>query len=172
MPVPVFGRSGAVLNTKDMEQILAEKLYSHLADQHPDLLLRLQDKQSVTAYIKNKVASVTALSEELFEASYPGHIVEEQCLQRLIEDIGPSRFHYISSVLEEDFEETFNQLKESGVLTYEICNLIDHCQEDFTRFEFNYENEDNRMLRYAVMGTISEYVGGDRPPVKENNNGL
>lgn len=150
-----------------MQQILATKLHAHLAEHNPDLLIRLQDKQNVTAYISAKVQSVMGLAEELLESSYPAGVVEEQCFQRLIEDLLPSRYHYLATILEEEFEQKFQELKDAGVLTYEICNLIDRCEPVFTRLGFCVENEDDRFLRCAVIGTVSQYFQQDSATIKE-----
>ncbi len=76
----------------------------------------------------------------------------------LTQDLRPSKFNYISSIIEEEFETTFRQLQESGTLKFEVINLIQECQPVFDDLIFSEENEDNQFLRHCIAGTISEYL--------------
>jgi hypothetical protein len=71
------------------------------------------------------------------------------------------RYDYLLLVLEEEFEETHLGFHISGILIYEVLNLLSACTHLFEEFGFP-ESEDSRLLRYAVTGTISEYLEGGR----------
>jgi hypothetical protein len=43
---------------------------------------------------------------------------------------------------------------------YELLNLLSACAHLFEEFGFP-ESEDSRLLRYAVTGTIAEYLEGE-----------
>ena len=80
-----------------------------------------------------------------------------------LKDLEPDerqRYDYLQDVLEEDFEETHLTFHVSGILVYELLNLLAACAHLFDEFGFP-ENEDGRLLRYAVTGTIAEYLEGD-----------
>ena len=71
------------------------------------------------------------------------------------------RYDYLRLVFEEEFEETHLAFHVSGILVYELLNLLAACAYLFEEFGFP-ESEDSRLLRYAVTGTIAEYLEGDQ----------
>lgn len=71
-----------------------------------------------------------------------------------------ARFDYLQSVFEEEFEATHLTFHVSGILIYELMNLLAACAHLFDEFGFP-ESEDSRLLRYAVTGTIAEYLEGE-----------
>lgn len=141
-----------------MQTRLKEKLWSYIVQNNPELMLRLQEQQSVTQYLETKVASVMPMVDQLLEEGRPQYIIEELCLDTLTADLKPSRYQYLLAVLEEEFPQDYERWKESGTLTYEIVNLIEACQGIFSDFDFNIENEDNRHLRYAIIGEVHNYL--------------
>lgn len=70
------------------------------------------------------------------------------------------RYDYLHLVFEEEFEETHLAFLINGILVYELLNLLAGCAYHFEEFGFP-ESEDSRLLRYAVTGTIIEYLEGD-----------
>jgi signal recognition particle GTPase len=124
---------------------------------NPDFLLELQERDNVAEYLKEKVSSVKDQINYLTKIKSPDYVIEELCMRILTKDLRPSKFNYISSILQEDFEATYQQLQNSGTLRYEVINLIAACKPAFKSFGFTEENEDDRQLRYAVTGCINEY---------------
>lgn len=141
-----------------MKELLANKLHQYISDNNPDLLLTLESESSISKYILDKVDSVNGLLEQLQKGSTPAYIIEEICLNELTKDLKPSKFNYIMALLEEEFEFAQQQLSKLRLLQFEVVNMIAFCNEIFESFNFNEENEDNRNLRYAVTGKISEYL--------------
>jgi hypothetical protein len=70
------------------------------------------------------------------------------------------RYDYLHDVFEEEFEQTHLAFHISGILVYELLNLLAACKFLFEEFGFP-ESEDIRLLRYAVTGTIAEYLEGE-----------
>lgn len=141
-----------------MQAILIEKLRSYIVHNNPDLLLTLQADFSLTRYLEQKVKNVQPLLENLLVENKPAYIIEELCLNELTKDLRPSKFNYIRSLLEEEFEDDFVRLKETGLLTYEIVNLIYLCEPVFEALGFTEEDENDRALQHAIAGTIQQYL--------------
>lgn len=144
-----------------MQAILIEKLRSYIINNNPELLIDLQLNFPVTQYLEQKVAAIQPFLAVLLSENKPAYIVEELCLNELTEDLRPSKFNYIRSLLEEEFEPDFLLMKESGTLTYEIINLINACKPAFETLGFTEEKEDDRPLYYAIAGTIQQYLKAD-----------
>lgn len=70
------------------------------------------------------------------------------------------RYDYLRLVFEEEFEETHLAFLVNGILVYEMLNLLRACTYLFEEYGFP-ESEDSRLLRYAVTGTIAEYLEGE-----------
>lgn len=141
-----------------MQDILMIKLHEYIVRNNPDLLVTLDNEGKVVSYLEEKVASITTLVKQLLAEGKPSYIIEELCMEELTSDLPPSKFNYLLSVLEEEFKADYYRLKESGILTYEVINLIEVCKPVFETLAFTEENENNRHLRYAITGAIKEYL--------------
>ncbi len=142
-----------------MQQALITKLHEYIRENNPDLLFQLEEDGKVTEYLSGKISTVSALIKQT-ENGKPAYIIEDACMDVLTQDLRPSKFNYISNLLQEEFESTYNQLQESGAIKFEVINLINQCQSVFADLNFSNENEDNQFLRYAIIGSISEYLEG------------
>jgi hypothetical protein len=140
-----------------MKQNLIKKLHTFIRENNPDLLFTLEESDRVDEYLFNKINTVNGLIKQL-DSGAPAYIIEDACMDVLTKDLRPSKFNYLINLLEEEFESTYNQILESGLIKFEIINMIRQCQSVFDDLNFSEENEDNQFLRYAIIGTISEYL--------------
>ncbi|WP_432328076.1 hypothetical protein ACRQ5D_34080 [Mucilaginibacter sp. P25] len=62
-------------------------------------------------------------------------------------------YDYLKAVLEEEFRETFLRFSNNGILYYELTNILELCNPLMEGLD-----EDDRFLRYEVIGTIAEYL--------------
>jgi len=138
--------------------ILVEKLRGYLAENSPDILLSLQQDYAVTRWLEDKVYNIMPFAEELIAEGKPQYIIEELSMRELTKELRPSKFLYVRSILEEEFLQTYSRFREMGVLTYEVINMLEACKPVFETLGFTEVNEDDRQLRYAVTGTIYQYL--------------
>ena len=141
-----------------MEDILKEKLWFYIIHNNPDLMFTLQEDYSVLDYLNKKISSVKSILEDMSSDGTPQYIIEEICLNVLTEDLKPSRFLYIRSLLSDEFEKTYTAFQESGILTFEVINLMENCRPIFETIGFTKENEEDPTLRNALIGQIADYV--------------
>jgi hypothetical protein len=141
-----------------MENIIKEKLWHYIIHNNPDLMFTLQEEYGVSDYLNEKMNGVKSLIEDMLSEGTPQYIIEEICLNVLTEDLKPSRFIYLRSLFEQEFEQTYIQFSESGILTYEVINIMESCREVFETIGFTNENEDNPTLRNALIGQIADYL--------------
>ena len=141
-----------------MEGVLIDKLHSYLVRNNPDILITLSTEHKISTYLHQRVESLDNLPEILLAEGKPVYIVEEICMEALTRDLRPSKFGYLSSILHEEFESVYYDWLESGILTYEVINLLHVCMPVFNHFGFRDESEDNRALRNAIVGSIKEYA--------------
>jgi hypothetical protein len=141
-----------------MKTQLIKQLHDYLLHNHTDLLIALQEEHRLEHYLKQKVKSVTDLLMQLEEESRPPYVIEALCLEELTRDLRPSRFNYMRELLEAEFERDYRRMLSSGILTYELINLIGACEPIFEVFTFGEENEDSSELKHAVTGMIAEYL--------------
>lgn len=141
-----------------MQDILTNKFYKYLEQNNPDILIALEEESAVTKYLLDKISTIDSLVAQLQSEGNAAYIVEETCIEILTGDLRPSKFNYICAILQEDFETTYHQLQQSGTLRFEAINMISECKPVFDTIGFTEENENNRQLRYAITGAISEYL--------------
>jgi hypothetical protein len=75
--------------------------------------------------------------------------------QELADSLALSRYDFLEQVLEEDFGEAWLRFHEAGILHYELLNLCRLCEPLFAELD-----EDSRLLRYAVISDIDDYLKG------------
>lgn len=106
----------------------------------PALYIRLQDKNTLAEYLAD------------FEGIYS-----------LAESLPSSPLDFLEDVLEEDFHGHWLRFHEAGIIRYELLNICMACE--ITLKEFGWpEADDSRLLRYAVITAIDDYLqegGGD-----------
>jgi len=141
-----------------MEDLLKEKLWFYIIHNNPDLMFTLQEDYSVLDYLNEKISSVKSILNDMLSDGTPQYIIEEICLNVLTEDLKPSRFLYIRSLLSDEFEKTYAVFEESGILTYEVINLMESCKDIFETIGFTKENEEDPNLRNALIGQIADYL--------------
>lgn len=141
-----------------MEELLKEKLWFYIIHNNPDLMFTLQEDYSVLDYLNEKINGIKSILDDMLSDGTPKYIIEEICLNVLTEDLKPSRFLYIRSLLSDEFEKTYAGFQESGILTYEIINLMESCKPIFETIGFTKENEEDPTLRNALIGQIADYL--------------
>ncbi|MGO4770874.1 DUF1896 family protein [Flavobacterium sp. W22_SRS_FK3] len=141
-----------------MEDLLKEKLWFYIIHNNPDLMFTLQEEYGVLDYLNEKISSVKSILDDMLSDDTPQYIIEEICLNVLTEDLKPSRFLYIRSLLSDEFEKTYAAFQESGILAFEVINLMESCKTVFETIGFTKENEEDPNLRNALIGQIAEYL--------------
>lgn len=141
-----------------MQEILTRKLHDYIRENNPDLLLTLEEENRVTDYLHENVASIDGLLNQLLADNNPALAIEERCMDEMTRPLKPSRFNYLKSILEDEFPGKFERLQNAGILKTEIINLITVCDPVFHELNFSEENENDRYLRYTVIGAVHEYL--------------
>ena len=142
----------------NLKTLLIGKLHTYMLQHHTDLLIALQEEHRLSHYLSSKVDSVSALIAELQSEQRPAYVIEALCLEELTRDLRPSRFSWMRELLEAEFPDDHRRMERSGILTYELINLIGACEPIFEVFSFGEDTEDSQQLKYAVMGMIAEYL--------------
>ena len=140
-----------------MEQVLVSKLHDYLIQNNVDLIISLQTQNNIAQYLKEKVDSIGSLLDELLTQNTPAYVIEEICMDKLTKGLSPSRFNYVNSILEEEFETDFLTMKENGILTYEVINLLEVCKPVFENFGFTEQPQKDKHLHYAIAGTLNDH---------------
>lgn len=140
-----------------MKDILIIKFIEYLRENNPDVYSSLNKDGSLVEYANEKLLSIETLLLKLQEEKRPSYIIEELCMSALTGDLRPSRYSYIKELIEEEFLIEYHQLLGLGILRYEIFNILKVCNPLFEAFGFNEGNEEDKLLRYTITGTVKEY---------------
>ncbi|WCT13324.1 hypothetical protein [Mucilaginibacter jinjuensis] len=100
----------------------------------PALYIRLQEENAVAAYL-----------EEFDE------------IDSLAEAMPVSPFDFLEDVLEQDFRGHWLRFHEAGIIRYELLNICAVCEATLQEFGWP-EADDSRLLRYAVITAIDDYL--------------
>lgn len=145
-----------------MKEILLGKLLEYIRDNNPDILFALEAEDKLRVWLYDKINAVESLLQQLKSSKQPEYVILEACLDEMTKDLRPSRYNYILNIVETEFEIAYKQLLQSGLLQHEIINMINHCNSTFDDLVFVEENEDNKFIRYAISGVVSEYLESNR----------
>lgn len=138
--------------------MLKEKLWAYIVHNNPDLMFNLQEDYSVTRYLDEKVNGIMPMAERLLAERKPLYVIEELCVNEMTEELRPSRFLYLREVLEQEFPDDWQRLREDGLLTYEIINIMECCREVFESLTFSIENKDNRNIHHTIVGHVRKHL--------------
>ena len=130
-----------------MEEIVINKLREYIRENNPDLLLKLERENKVAEYLQDKVSGIDITAGE------------EISMDQLTEDLRPSKYNYILSLLEDEFPKEYETFLENNVLLKEAVNMVFYCEPLLEEYHFS-NNDDDNFLRYAVTGSIKEYLDG------------
>lgn len=145
-----------------MKEILIGKLLEYVRDNNPDILFELEAEDKLRLWLYSKADSVESLWQQMQTDKQPAYIIEETCLNELTRELKPSCYNYIFNLLENEFEQEYKLLQQSGLLQHEVVNMIGYCDSVFNDLNFSEENEDNRFIYYAIAGAVSEYLDRNR----------
>jgi hypothetical protein len=141
-----------------MRSLLHDQFHAYLVDHNPELILGLPPQRSLAAYINEKIAGIDDQLQHLLATEIAQDQIIERCMESLISELRPSRYLYLKEIMEEEFPGDHLVMREAGTLTYELVNLVTACSPIFKTLGFAEENQDNRILRYAVIGQTREYL--------------
>lgn len=141
-----------------MGQAILNEFIKILIKSYPDLLFEVQENGQLQAFIQGKLEAIQPIVQSLRDAGQPRHIIEELVLDHLMSTVGPSRYDYIVEVLEADFTELYSDMHGSGVFTYEAIGILLKVTHVFDELAFSDANKEDRLLRYAIIGAIQEFI--------------
>ncbi|MFC6100796.1 hypothetical protein [Olivibacter domesticus] len=143
-----------------MKKQIIELFWDYIVEYNPEVMFNLQENYSVRKYLDDKVEGIMPMVASYAQQGMQESEIRRICLQELTRELRPSRFHYIRNILEDDFGGRAESMRESGVLTYEVLNMMEACEPIFEQLLFSEENEDDRMIRYAITGQLAAYLEG------------
>jgi hypothetical protein len=144
------------MSEENLREYFIGKLFDYICENNPDLLVLLEEDIAIGCFLTDKVDGIMDTIRE--HAGEPLYALEERCMELLTKDLRPSKYNYIMHVLEQEFGPTHNIMQESGVLKFEVINLVSYCDHLFEAMHFSEANEDNQLLFYGVAGAISQYL--------------
>lgn len=139
-----------------MTSILKLRLYSYLCEYFPEKLLELQGANRLSDFLAEKVNNIHPLMNNLRQQNQPAYLIQEQCLQEMIGQLGPSKFYLMTQILEEEFTGDYLFLKESGTLFFEVLHMLEVSKDLFEDYPFQKEESLPRRLRYELIGHIHD----------------
>ena len=141
-----------------MKEILIGKLLEYIRDNNPDILFALEAEDKLRLWLYSKADSVESRWQQMEAENQPAYIIEETCLNELTRELRPSRYNYISNLIEKEFKKDYQMLVKAGLLQHEVVNMIGYCDSVFEDLKFSEETEDNHFIYYAISGAIGEYL--------------
>ncbi len=128
-------------------------LLAHIRENNPELLFQLEKDDALHQWVSEKIQEV----ELVLSNAKPTHLSEASFMKFFRTDLHPSRFRYVSDLLETEFTDVYERMLESGTLNYELVNMVSACHSLFEEMPL-IEDMDNPHLDHAVAGVIIDYL--------------
>lgn len=106
------------------------------------------------ALVRLDPALYIRLQEENALAEY---LTDLDGIDSLAEALPPSPLDFLEDVLEQDFRGYWLRFHEAGILRYELLNICAACETTLKDLDWP-EADDSRLLRYAVITAIEDYL--------------
>lgn len=141
-----------------MKNLFKEQLQRYLAENFPEMVHQLNADVPFSSYLEDKAILIEPLMDELLAQGNDQQQIINSCIQEIVKDFPPSKYHYLLEVLEVEFPQEYDSFDSVGVLKYSILNMVQRCEAAFDAFDFGPETMDDRFLRYAVIAEIHDYL--------------
>lgn len=145
-----------------MEAVLLDRFSAYVVDHHPELVMKSPVEYPLSRWIRERMAAVLPTLKFLQDKGTPEHVVIATCMDELTRDLRPSKADYLREVLVAEFPREQHTMVQAGTLTYNVVELIRHCDEVFRNFGFRESNVGSTLLRHAVIAEVADYLRGLR----------
>ncbi|WP_157370205.1 hypothetical protein [Aquiflexum balticum] len=126
----------------------------YIAENNPDLIVRMEGNESMKRYISDKVSTSMVLAKTLKEQGSTDTEILDTCLESMVSDLKPSKFRFVKDLMEKNFKKKYDQLTETGVLTYEIINIIENHDHLFEKHGFREKKGNNIQLESEFTAVL------------------
>ena len=141
-----------------MEAVLLERFSAYVVDHHPELVMKSPVEYPLSQWVRERMTAVLPTLKFLQDKGAPVHVVIATCMEELTRDLRPSKADYLSEVLAKEFPREQRTMVQARTLTYNVVELIRHCDEVLQNFGFRESNVGSTLLRHAVIAEVAEYL--------------
>ncbi len=141
-----------------MQEQLSERLNNYIRLDHPDLLIKLNAAGGLESWLIQQVSEVENDRQRMLAEGRSAAHTEDKCMELMTAALRPSRFHYISELLEEDFEWAYYRMRAEGILLEQTLKMLQLCGPVFGEFGFCTANERDPAIRKAASAVIRNYL--------------
>lgn len=141
-----------------MRTQIKEQFKILLQEDYPEVILLFTENGSLQQYLEDRITTIDPLIDELLQEDMTNEEVITLCMEQLIAGFGPSKYKYLSEVMQREFPEEYEQFNHAGVLKFEVTNLIVACMAAFDAFEFSLDNLDDTFLRHMIIAEMHDYL--------------
>jgi hypothetical protein len=137
-----------------MSDKLQGLLLGYIRENNPDLLYQLDEDDALHAWVLEKIREV----ELVLQSAKPTYLIETECMEIMTAELKPSKYNYIRDLFEEEFPEMYESMNASGVLKFELINMIMACGRAFDEWPLLDDDHENKQRDHTVIGIIHEYL--------------
>lgn len=137
---------------------LMERLWAYIISHNPELMESLTEDNNVTLYLEEKVNIVIPKMERLFAEGRPDYAVAELCLNDLTEDLRPSRYDYVLTLLREEYPGYFASFSQSGSLRHQAMCMAERSKPIFDNLDFKEENMESNLVYQSILVAMQQYL--------------
>lgn len=141
-----------------MRTQIKEQFKNLLQEDYPEVILLFTENGSLQQYLEDRITTIDPLIDELLQEDMTNEEVITLCMEQLTAGFGPSKYKYLSEVMEQEFPEEYEQFSQAGVLKFEVTNLIVACIAAFDAFEFSLDKLDDTFMRHMIIAEMHDYL--------------
>lgn len=136
-----------------MNNHLQGLLLGYIKENNPELFVQLEQDDALHQWVMEKIQEV----ELVLNSAKPTKLSESDFMKVFRADLQPSRLRYVRDLLETEFTDVYERMLASGILHYELVNMVSACHFLFEEMPL-ISGMDNPQLDHAVAGVINDYL--------------
>jgi hypothetical protein len=138
----------------NIREKLEDLFRGYIAENNPDLIVKLEGNEAMKRYITDKVNASMELAKRLKEKGNTDSEILKACLSEMVSGLLPSRFQFVKGVIKKHFPRKYAVFAEMGVLTYELIRIIE-CHEDlFAKHGFGEKRYNEDLLEAGFVEVL------------------
>ncbi|MFI2744096.1 hypothetical protein ACG2LH_15275 [Zhouia sp. PK063] len=142
----------------NLQDTLTELFWKHLIAAHPERIFSLDKNYSVNQYLKETIQGLAPELEQWKSQGKSSRTIISLAFAHFKEGLGPSRYLYLEELLQQEFSTIYQQLQQSGTLTYELVKMIGAANHVFEAIGFSSVSSNSKRLRKHLIAFLADYL--------------
>jgi hypothetical protein len=138
----------------EIKENLIKLFMAFISENNPDVIVSIGSTGSMKRFVRDKAEVAMDLAKNLKERGLPESEILDACFESMVKEMKPSRFNFLKDLIQNHFPEKLKRYSETGVMTYEIIQVIESHGHLFEKYRFGETETKNDLLETEFVGIL------------------